>query len=239
MREPYLKRRYRGVTEPEGLTCYRVVRAQSDLYVCTEGDFRAEAESSLQAYRRDLEDYLESHPDFGKAMRFFPAASGAPDIVAEMAEASRIFDVGPMASVAGAFAQKVGEDLLVQSGQVIVENGGDIFLAGGKKRTVRVFAGGGKRSVDIIVEDTSDGVGICTSSAGVGPSFSMGAADAVTVLAETATIADAAASCIGNLVRSPDEIADALERASGYGAVLGAVIVAGGSVGAWGEIQIV
>jgi ApbE superfamily uncharacterized protein (UPF0280 family) len=234
----YSERRYRGVIEPVGLTCYQVELGESDLYVCTRGDLSEAARESLARHRDELEGYLASHPSFGTTFRHLPVASGAPGIVADMGRAAELFDVGPMACVAGAVAQHVGTDLLNGSGEVIVENGGDIFLAGGGVRKVRIFAGSAEPPVDITVRDRPEGVGLCTSSGTVGPSVSLGGADAVTVLASTASLADAAATAIGNRVRRADDIESALEAASGFGEVLGVVVVAGGSLGAWGAVEL-
>jgi len=235
--EPYLERAYRSVIEP-GLRCYPVVLGESDLYVCTTGGLSAAASESLATHRLELEAYLEKHFSFGTSFRPVPVASDAPAIVTAMAEAAEAFDVGPMASVAGAIAQFVGADLLGSSGEVIVENGGDLFIAGGKRRTVRIFAGAGSPSVNVVVDACPDGVGLCTSSATVGPSVSLGAADAVTVLARTATIADAAATAIGNILLRPEDIPDGLELASGHELVDGVVIILQGSMGAWGKLEI-
>jgi uncharacterized protein len=236
--EEYTERRYRGVIEPAGLDCYQVELGESDLYVCTRGDLSEAARESLTRHRAELETYLQMHPSFGTAFRPLPLASSAPDIVADMGRAAEIFDVGPMACVAGAVARYVGTDLLNESDEVIVENGGDIFLAGGGSRKVRIFAGGEMPPVDIAIHDRPEGVGLCTSSGTVGPSISLGGADAVTVLAVTATLADAAASAIGNRVRGADDIESALEAASGFGEILGVVICAGGSLGAWGAVEL-
>ena len=225
--------------EPEGLNCYRVAIGESDLYVCTVGDLKARARESLAARRGELEGYLAKHPYFGMSFQPVPTAGDAPDIVKDMARASERFNVGPMASVAGAIAQYVGRDLLELSGQVIVENGGDLFLAGGRARTVRVFSGGGVPAVDVKVEDLPEGLGLCTSSATVGPSVSLGGADAVTILAPTATLADAAASALGNMVHSPEQIEEVLEKASALPQVLGIVVAIGGSVGIWGNLEVI
>lgn len=224
--------------EPGGLTCYRAAIGESDLLVCTDRDLRADALEALRACRLELERYLEAHPRFGTSFRPCPATSGAPEIVRDMAEAAARFEVGPMASVAGAVAQAVGIELLRHSRRVIVENGGDLFLAGGVRRTVRVFAGRAP-SIDVAVTDEPGGVGLCTSSASVGPSASLGVADAVTVLAETATLADAAATAIGNAVRSPGDLGKALEKAAGYQEVMGVVVVASGEIGLWGGLELV
>lgn len=236
--EPHVERRYRGVMEPAGLTCYSVVIGESDLYICTRGDLSRRARESLAAQRADLESYLEKHLPFGTSFRPIPVDSEAPEIAADMARAAGEFDVGPMASVAGAIAQHVGTDLLEHSDSVIVENGGDIFVAGGGARKIRLFAGGDSPAIDIIVTDTPRGIGVCTSSATVGPSVSLGQADAVTVLGPTATDADAAATAIGNIVLSAEDIQGALEWASGFEDVHGVVIVADGAVGAWGDVEL-
>jgi ApbE superfamily uncharacterized protein (UPF0280 family) len=238
MDERYTERVYRAVMEPTGLMCYSLVIGESDLYICTEGDTAALAKESLGRHRAELEDYLSKHVSFGTSFKPVPVASEAPGIVAEMAAAAEACDVGPMASVAGAIAQHVGVDLLTASRRVIVENGGDLFLAGGGPTRVRIFAGAGSAPVDIIVEDTPEGVGLCTSSATVGPSVSLGAADAVSVLAATATLADAAATAIGNMVLSVEDIGAGLEKAASVDGVYGTVVMLEGSMGAWGKVEI-
>lgn len=211
---------------------------ESDLYVCARTDLSGLARKSLAAHRGALEGYLRVHVTFGKSFRPVPAAGQAPPIVADMARAAEVFEVGPMACVAGAIAQHVGKDLLERSAEVIVENGGDLFLAGGGRRRVRVFGGADVPAFDVKVEAPPGGVGLCTSSARVGPSVSLGKAEAVTVLAPTATLADAAATAFGNTVYGAEDIAGALAAAERHPEVLGAVIVAGGSIGAWGAIEL-
>jgi ApbE superfamily uncharacterized protein (UPF0280 family) len=238
MDEPYIERVYRAVMVPAGLNCYSLVIGESDLYVCTEGDTAARALESLARHRAALEEYQAKHVSFGTSFKPVPAASDAPDIVVDMTAAAESCDVGPMASVAGAIAQYVGTDLLAASRRVIVENGGDVFLAGEYPNLRRPSAGAGSPPVDILVEDTQEGVGLCTSSATVGPSVSLGATDAVSVLATTATLADAVATAIGNMVLCPGDIGKGLERASSIDGVRGAVIMLQGSMGAWGRVEI-
>jgi len=236
--EEYTERRYRGVMEPEGLTCYEVARGESDLYVCTVGDRSDTAKESLETHRQELEEYLGKHLSFGTSFRPVPITSDAPDIVLAMGKAAEVFDVGPMASVAGAIAQYVGTDLLLCSPEVIVENGGDIFLGGAGKRKVRIFSGGQAPGLDVVVAMQRCGAGLCTSSATVGPSVSLGQSDAVTVFAPTAILADAAASAIGNVVVTAEDIKPALEWAREFDEIMGVVIVVEGNVGAWGEIEL-
>jgi ApbE superfamily uncharacterized protein (UPF0280 family) len=236
--DKYIERGYRAVMEPEGLVCFEVKIGQSDLYVCAGRDLSGRAGASLAARRAELEAYLSAHSSFGTSFKPVPATSGAPGIVLDMALAAELFDVGPMACVAGAISQWVGTDLLEFSDEVIVENGGDIFIAGCTKRRVRVFAGDGSAGIDILVDPAAEGIGVCTSSATVGPSVSLGGADAVTVVAATATLADAAATAIGNVVLRPQDISRGLDMASSLEGVDGAVIVLQGSMGAWGKVEI-
>lgn len=175
---------------------------------------------------------------FGTSFRPVPAAGSPPQIIKDMAEAGELYDVGPMAAVAGAIAQYVGTDLLASSKEVIVENGGDLFLAGTGKRTVRVFAGVDVPDVNLLVHCKPAGLGLCTTSASIGPSVSLGRTEAITVLARTATLADAAASAIGNRVLGPDDVGPALEFAGGLGKVEGVLIIVGGALGLWGELEL-
>ncbi|MFH1148880.1 MAG: UPF0280 family protein [Actinomycetota bacterium] len=237
--QPYSQRRYRSVMDPRGLRGYRVVQGESDLFVFTEGDASERAAESLSRHRRDLEEFVALCPPFATSFRPVAVTSDAPGIVIAMACAATAFGVGPMASVAGAIAQLVGQDLLELSRNVIVENGGDLFLAGGGRRVVRVFAGASRPRIDVAVEDDAEGIGLCTSSATVGPSVSLGVADAVTVLARTATLADAAATALGNMVRSEADMADALGAAERSEEVTGALIAACGAMGVWGGIELV
>jgi uncharacterized protein len=116
--------------------------------------------------------------------------------------------ITPMAAVAGAVAEEVLGAMLqnAQLARAYVNNGGDIalHLAGGEHFTVglaeRPDASSLIRTVVIDARDPSRGV---ATSGRHGRSFSLGIADAVTVLAPTASQADAAATIIANAVDLP------------------------------------
>jgi len=146
-----------------------------------------------------------------------------------------------MAAVAGAVAQAVGGALLAASPEVIVENGGDIFLASGAERVAAVFAGDSPLSMKLGLKlpAAPRGLGLCTSSGTVGPSLSAGRADAAVVLAPDAALADAAATAIGNRVKSAGDLAAAMEFAEGVAGLSGALAVIGESLAAWGKIELV
>lgn len=148
--------------------------------------------------------------------------------------------MGPMAAVAGAVAEFVGRDLLKHSANVIVENGGDLFVRAKQEIHIAIFAGESPLSYKIAlkVKPEETPLGICTSSATVGHSLSFGIADAVCVKAESAALADAAATAIGNRVREPREIKNALEAGTQLPGVMGILIVAGSQMGVIGEMEL-
>src|ERR1700694_323654 len=129
-----------------------------------------------------------------------------------MHEAVAPFAVGhfitPMAAVAGAVAEEILGAMLykAQLTRAYVNNGGDIalHLADGEHFTVgladRPDAPGLMRTLIIHADDPTRGV---ATSGRHGRSFSLGIADAVTVLARTAAQADAAATIIANAVDLP------------------------------------
>ena len=134
----------------------------------------------------------------------------------------------------------MANDLLKYTKELVVENGGDIYIAGTKERIAGIYAGNsclGKLGIKVSPEDLP--VSICTSSATVGHSLSFGKADAVTVLSKDACIADAAATAVGNMVKSADDIEKALKKAQNISGVTGVIIIIGEQMGVWGKIQLV
>jgi ApbE superfamily uncharacterized protein (UPF0280 family) len=145
-----------------------------------------------------------------------------------------------MAAVAGACAAAVGRKLLAYSPEVIVENGGDIFLKTAGPATVALYAGNSPLSMKVGLRIPAEAtpLGVCTSSGTVGHSLSFGRADAACVLAGDTALADAAATALGNRVKGPDDIPAALQWLSGIQDIMGGVIIAGEKLGAWGEVEL-
>lgn len=161
-----------------------------------------------------------------------------------MLKAAAAAGVGPMAAVAGAIAEYVGKGLLAAGqDEIIVENGGDIFLQRRAECIAAIFAGQSplNQKVGIKIPPDRMPLGICTSSGSIGHSLSLGLADSVTVLASSVPLADAAATRIGNEVsgESQEIISRALEVARSIPGLLGVVIIHGEQMGAWGDINLV
>jgi ApbE superfamily uncharacterized protein (UPF0280 family) len=238
MHEP---RFYRHWIKDSGLVSFNVVVEQTDLYIRSRRNLKDKALSSVLKHRGSLEAYIGRHPLFLTTLDSYEAEAEAPAIVREMARVSQLTDVGPMAAVAGAIAEAVGRDLLAFSPEVIVENGGDIFLKISKKSLVGIYAGQSaftkKIALEIMPRETPLGIG--TSSGTVGHSLSLGSADAVIALSSSAALADAAATALGNIVKVADDISKAIKIARSIDGLRGVVIVVGDKMGVWGSVKIV
>jgi ApbE superfamily uncharacterized protein (UPF0280 family) len=232
---------YRHWIKDSGLVSFNVVVEQTDLYIRSRRNLKDKALNSVLKHRGSLESYIGRHPLFLTTLDSYEAEAEAPAIVTEMARVSKLTDVGPMAAVAGVIAEAVGRDLLAFSPEVIVENGGDIFMKISKKRLVGIYAGQSaftkKIALEIMPRETPLGIG--TSSGTVGHSLSLGSADAVIALSSSAALADAAATALGNIVKATDDIPKAIEKARNIEGLHGVVIVVDDKIGVWGRVKIV
>ena len=236
----YEPRTYRDWVNDKELVSFSIADKETDLHIRARRDLTAEALSATQRYRADLESYIKAHPIFLTTLKPFEVEGDAPPIVKEMADATSQVGVGPMAAVAGAIAEKVGQELLQFSDEVIVENGGDIFIKTLKARFIGVYAGESAftRKIAFSIQPEETPLGVCTSSGTVGHSLSFGYADAVIVFSSSTALADAAATAIGNRVRIVEDIPEALEFAQGIKGLTGVAIIKGENMGIWGKIKL-
>jgi len=237
----YQPRHYRLLIKEEDLVHFNVVVKETDLYIRAGRNLQKKALQVVLKQRALLEGYIARHPEFATTLKPFSIGDDAPHIVKEMAEAAERVGVGPMAAVAGAVAEYVGKELLNFSSEVIVENGGDIFLKNLERRVVGIYTGKapftGKIALQIEPEDTP--LGVCTSSGTVGHSLSLGRADAAIVLSPSTPLADAAATAIGNLVTEEDDIYRGIEFDKSIEGLKGVAIIKGDKMALWGEINLV
>ena len=236
----YEPRTYRHWVNGKDLVSFNTVVKETDLYIRASTNLKRKALRLVLKYRNTLERYIGQHPSFLTSLEPLFVSDNAPRIVKSMSEAAKRVGTGPMASVAGAIAEFVGNELLAFSPEIILENGGDIFLKSSKKRLIGIYAGKspltGKIGLEINGDDTP--LGICTSSGTVGHSLSYGKADAVIVLSKSATLADAAATAIGNLIKQPTDISTGVEFAKGIDGLKGVIIIKDDKIGLWGKIKI-
>ncbi len=236
------RRTYRSLALRRGLVGFRVCIQETDLYIQTDRKLEKEVSDWVIEARFAIETYIRSHPNFLES--YVPLSDDplAPPIVQEMLRASSVARVGPMAAVAGAIAQYVGQRCMeITSGEVIIENGGDIFLWVSGPVTSAIWAGNSPFTgqIGILLADVSRPFGICTSSGTVGHSRSLGRADAVTIVSRSVSLADAAATAIGNTIKTERDIAPGIELAKEIPGILGGIIIKGSRLGAWGQIELV
>jgi ApbE superfamily uncharacterized protein (UPF0280 family) len=236
----YEERVYRDLVKTDDLVKFEVIVKETDLLVRAKSDLFRETRESVLKHRRQIEAYIEVNPEFQRSLIPLKEDPYAPEIVQEMIRTSRLAQVGPMAAVAGAMAESVSKDLLKLSKEVVVENGGDIYLATFRERTIGIFAGDSPLSlkIGIVIGPEDSPVGVCTSSGTVGPSISFGKADAVCILSKSAALADAAATAVGNIVREKNDIELGLERGKEIEGVLGTLIIVGEKMGVWGNVTL-
>lgn len=236
----YTYRTYRSLANPHGLAAYQVQVGESDLAVWSTYMRQAEAKTILLKARRALKAYMARRCEFEGALSPLPQDPAAPELVRRMLAAGLAANVGPMAAVAGAIAAFVAEALACP--EVIVENGGDLYLKTNRPRTIALFAGKDspfsyKLGLAIAPEDTP--LGVSTSAGTVGPSLSFGKADAATILSPDCALSDAAATAVANLVKGPETIDRAIAKAKLIPGVTGCVVACGEKLGVWGRLNIV
>jgi len=236
----YEERTYRDLVKTDDLVKFEVIVKETDLLIRADKDLSQETRESVFRYRRQLETYIAMNPEFEKSLVPLRDDPHVPEIIQQMIRTSRLANVGPMAAVAGAMAESVSKDLLKLSKEVIVENGGDIYLATSKERIIGIYAGNSPFSlkIGIIISPQETPLGVCTSSGTVGHSLSFGKADAVCILSKSGALADAAATSVGNIVQGKNDIELGLERGKEIEGVLGMLIIVGEKIGVWGSIKL-
>ena len=234
------RRFYRDLIKSRDLQPFSVTVQETDLYILAQTRLEDEALRSILNHRYQLETYIRKHPSFLHAFAPLPPDPHAPPIVRGMLRAAEQAGVGPMAAVAGAFAEEVGKDLLRHTPQVVVENGGDLYVSVTQDMRIGIYAGSSPLSnrLALRIPFAKTPLGVCTSSGTVGHSVSFGRADAVTISAPSAFLADAAATAVGNCVKHRDDIQRGLDRAREIEGVCGALIIIEDHMGAWGEIEL-
>lgn len=242
----YVERTYRALASESRLLSSFARVKDTDLHILADREVSDRAFELALQFRLPVETYIRRHPEFLSALTPLPDDILAPPIVRDMLTAGSIAGVGPMAAVAGAIAEYVGRALLREGcREVMVENGGDIFISRATECTVAIFAGESPLSLKVGVKLPAETmpVAVCTSSGKVGHSLSFGEADSVTVIARGAALADAAATRLGNEVGRAAEgeagIRRALAVSRAIAGIGGVVVVCGEKIGAVGDVELV
>jgi ApbE superfamily uncharacterized protein (UPF0280 family) len=232
------ERFYRDFTESARWISSRVRIETSDLYIRADKDLSGTAEEIIRRLRKEIRDHIERQDTVHTSLTPVERLDGCPAVVSMMHEASEQAGVGPMAAVAGAVAEMTGRELADHTEELIIENGGDIWMKLSRPAVVIIYPGGHYFDrVALRIQPERTPCGICTSSARIGLSFSFGRADAATVIAPDAALADAIATEVCNRVKSEDD----MESAASYGidrGACGVIIVYRDRLVARGDVEL-
>jgi len=195
--------------------------------------------SSVKRHRGQLEKYIRNHPKFLHSLRPVHVGKG-PTVARLMAEAAERAGVGPMAAVAGVLADLAVGDMVSSGAEVaVVENGGEVYAVSNIPINVALAAGDSPLSKRIGFRLEDFPIGVATSSGLYSHALSFGEAEAVTVFAVNAGVADAAATAVGNLVKGEDwrkAVEYGIAKALSTEGVKGVLILYRGLVGKAGQI---
>jgi ApbE superfamily uncharacterized protein (UPF0280 family) len=199
----------------------------------------AVAKESTRRNRFELELYVRANPKFLHTLTPIPPPK-EPLVAKMMAEAATKADVGPMAAVAGALADLAVTDMKQTGCRVaVVENGGEIMADSDQPVDVALAAGEEPLSRRFGFRLIEFPIAIATSSGRFSHALSFGDAEAATIFAKNATLADAAATTVGNMVKGENvkaTIQAAIERGLSIEGIQGVMVIYKGQVGTGGRI---
>jgi ApbE superfamily uncharacterized protein (UPF0280 family) len=193
---------------------------------------------SIRRSRADLERHILQDPFFKVTFEPYECAPGAPEVVRRMVRASTKAGVGPMAAVAGTIAWLALEDMTVAGCRHgIVDNGGDIALINYRPVVIGIYAGESPiKGLGLEIGPREKILGVCTSSGTVGPSISLGNANAALILSEDVSLADAAATALGNRIIDKSSLMTAFDFLKGIPEVTGAIGIIGDRMATYGRL---
>jgi hypothetical protein len=237
----FQRRFYRDWVKDKKLRLLQVMDKETDIRITTDKVVdKIFAGEIIRQYRWDIERYINKDHRFLTALKPIVVEIDAPLIIKTMAEESKKANVGPMATVSGTISELLGKELLKKGYKdVIIENGGDIFLKTRKPRLVGIYSGRSKlwNSLCIKIKPKDTPMGICTSSGTIGHSLSFGLADSVVVLSKSTSLADAVATATCNRIKIKQDLHKALDFARQIKGVLGIVIILKNNLVSWGKVE--
>jgi uncharacterized protein len=234
-------RTYRKQHKKKGLVSFDITVNETNLNIQAQNDLTALATKSVLNCRNYIETYIKLYPEFADSLVPLAKSDTAPKIIRMMIKSAALTGTGPMAAVAGTIAEYTGKALLSYSKEVVIENGGDIFIKSDSETIFTIYANNSPLSMTcgILVKKTDKPYGICTSAGTLGHSKSFGKADAVTVLSHSCPLADAAATALANKVKKSSDINTAINIGKNISGINGIIIIKGENIGLWGDLKLV
>ncbi len=220
---------------------WRVVYKYSDILISSDSYVKDKIEKPLKEFYKLLELCIKRDPSFLKSLSPVKSKSYFPEIIKEMCDKSNIFNVGPMATVAGAVCEYLAANLSRCCSQLTIENGGDVYLKSKRDINAGAYLKNKyfKDKINLKIRKENTPCGLCSSSGKFGHSLSMGRSDLVVVLSGSAISADGAATAIANRISNSDDIPRTIDHYKKLNDVKGILIVKDSKVGIWGNLELV
>ncbi len=237
----------------EGESAFQLVLGESDLRVLAVADISTpQGEklptamlTTLEQLRADISSWARLYPDFRTSLAPLPTPSQAPEIVRRMYAGAALAGVGPFAAVAGSVAHLLAERYADICPELIIENGGDIYMYSTKERCVALLAQPQEEgstiegSLGLRFTEEDFPLALCASSATIGHSLSLGCGELAVVRAQEGALADAVATAVGNRLRSAHSVQEALNFAQNIEGVEGLFVQCEEALGVWGNMELV
>ena len=227
---------YRNYKPKIGEYKFNITIKESDLFFVTDKDVKEKAYFSLLKYRKIIEEHIKEYPEFFSSLRPLKIPEKPlSKIILSMYKASEKANVGPFSAVAGAISQFVALDLKKYCKEILIENGGDIFIYGNKDRIV-ALKGVNNLNLGIKIKKEKLPLAVCSSSSKIGHSLSFGNADLVTVIAKDGALADAFATSICNKIKKKANLIKILEEVS-LDEIIGIIVIYNNKIAIKGDIE--
>jgi len=219
---------------------WRVIYKYSDLLISCNGDVRRKVKNLVLEVYDLVESFIEREPSFKKSLSPVKVRDDYPSIIKKMCRKTAVFNVGPMAAVAGAVCDYIASGLTGECSRLIIENGGDVYIRSNRDVSAGVYLKDKnfKDKIYLKIKSEDTPCGLCSSSGIFGHSLSMGSADLVVALSRSIISADGAATSIANMVKENTDINGIIEHYSEIKEISGILIVKDENIGIWGNIEL-
>lgn len=244
----YQPRLYRERLNQERFKTFTVKYLETDLWLAVDKESYQEelpivAADCVIRLRKELESYIKRFPAFKNSLNAIPIkGKKIPRIALEMMKVAKVTGIGPLSAVAGAFSFFVAEELLkkFQLKELIIENGGDLYVKIVKDISLKIFPGELVLKNDLVLKVKADlsPLGICTSAGKLGHSLNFGESDAVMIACKNPLLADSYATALSNQVKGKNNISGVLEKIKNTKEIISSVIIAENSIGICGNLEI-
>ena len=210
---------------------------QTAVTIISGNEYAKVAKGAIFDARSQIERKIANDPFFGTTFEPYKSSDSDGCVVKRMCASSELASVGPMAAVAGAIAEYAVESMVnAGSRHAIIDNGGDIAMISDREVCIGIYADINGKRLSMKMPPTDRIIGICSSSASVGPSVSFGRSDISTVISNNVALADACATKLGNLIKGCNDLTWPLEEVCEIDGVIGCMAYCDGMTAICGDV---